>query len=98
MKENLASDGLLQRLVRIKCRLVGCDGSPYCEQCGTDLYDSMDYIQGGWLDPFVNLYWRTRRLLKKLGPKRCDQCGKKFVHGYDNDLCSEECHDNWLPF
>lgn len=59
-----SSDG-----VRIKCRLFGCDGSPYCERCGHDLYDSMHYIQYGWLEPLDRLYWRLRRLLR--GRERC---------------------------
>lgn len=87
--------------LRLTCRLKSCDGSPYCERCGTDLYDP-DYIQIGKLDPLFRLYWRVRkplrRLLRTIGPKRCDHCGKKYVKGYDEYLCSEECHDNWLPF
>lgn len=89
------------RLVRVRCVLLGCleaDTYPGCHRCGCALYDP-ECIVYGLLDPVFDFYWRARRYIRRLWPvKRCDQCGKKFVHGYDNELCSEECHDNWLPF
>lgn len=44
---------------RIRCRMLGCDGSPFCEQCGTDLYDP-DYVQHGHLEPLQRLYLNIR--------------------------------------
>jgi hypothetical protein len=84
---------LLSRL-RPKCRLFGCDGSPYCERCGTDLYDSADYIQYGLLEPLFDLAWRVRRLFRP--HKRCGKAmGKESccvrVAGHQGD-----CDD--IPF
>jgi hypothetical protein len=86
-------------LMRLRCHLLGCAVDDYacCGYCFAGLYD-IDFIQTGKLEPLFRLYWRIRNVLRKLGPKRCDQCGKKYVRGYDEYLCSEECHDNWLPF
>ena len=83
---------------RPRCVLLGCqlDG-PCCHYCGTDLYDAA-FIQSGWLEPVFRLGWRIRSIVRRFGPKHCRECGKKYVRGYDEYLCSEECHDNWLPF
>lgn len=80
--------------VRLKCRMFGCDGSPYCERCGTDLYDSADYIQYGWLEPLLHLRYRVRRWLKGR-----DRCGKAM--GEESYCCrlpdhEGECDD--IPF
>jgi hypothetical protein len=87
-------------LVNLRCELLGCaqdEDVPACHYCSAHIYDG-DYVQYGRLEPVFRLYWRVRRAIRKLGPKHCAQCGKKFVRGYDNELCSEACHDNWLPF
>jgi hypothetical protein len=85
--------------VRTRCHLVGCEplNGPYCIYCRTDLYDD-GFIQYGWLEPLFRAWWRARSWLKKLGPRRCDNCGKKFRHGYNEWICSAECFDDWLPF
>lgn len=90
-------------LVNLRCELLGCvvdEDVPACRHCGAAIYDG-DFVVQGRLEPLFDLYWRIRRFmrkLRKLGPKHCAQCGKKFVRGYDNELCSEACHDNWIPF
>ena len=83
---------------RLRCVLLGCaaDSLPECHYCHAGLYE--DFVQSGRLEPLLRTYWRVRRALRRLGRKTCDQCGRKFWRGYDNELCSEECHDNWLPF
>lgn len=97
------SEQLLMRAksvaIRARCQLLGCEVSrhiPACGNCGAGLYD--DFVQYGKLDPIFRFYWRTINALRKLGPRKCKQCGKKYRRGYNEYLCSEECHDNWLPF
>lgn len=84
---------------RIRCYLLGCvtDTNPGCVRCNADLYD-FEFVQIGKLEPLFNLYWGTIRALRRLGPKRCAECRKKFWRGYDDQLCSEECFNEWLPF
>lgn len=82
----LASD---TRFRRIKCWLLACDGSPYCERCGTDLYDP-DYIQYGKLDWLFRLYWNIRQRLTER--KRCRrEFGCMLPRGHEGD-----CDD--IPF
>lgn len=71
-------------IVRLICRVRSCDGSPYCERCGVDLYDP-DYIQRGYFDPLVSVYWRVRRWLR--ADKRCgvDNCLLKRGHDGEHD-------------
>lgn len=87
-------------LSRPRCVLIGCleaDTYPGCVRCSAHIYE--DFVQYGKLEPLFRFYWRVRHALRLLKPiKRCDQCGKKYVKGYDEYLCSEKCHDNWLPF
>jgi hypothetical protein len=87
-----------QRLKRAVCTLLGCylDQHPCCERCGTDLYDA--FIERGWLDPIFRSYWSMYRALRKLGPRKCGHCGKKFLRGYNDETCSEACFNDWLPF
>lgn len=73
--------------IRLKCRAVGCDGSPYCNRCGTDLYDP-SYIQRGFLDPLASLYWRVRRWV---GNRRCGVDGCLLKPGHEGS------HDD-IPF
>lgn len=89
----------LRLLKRPKCVLLGCatDDLPCCARCGADLYD-YEFLQSGWLDPVFRLTSKVLRLIRKLGPKKCRQCGKKYRRGYDEYLCSSECFDNYLPF
>ena len=89
-------------LARAKCHLLGCylDETPCCDRCGTDLYD-IDFIQRGWLTPIIDLYWRVRRAIRRQFPRHCQVCGKKYWRGpkiVGEYVCSDECHDEWLPF
>jgi len=91
---------LKYRRRRIACHLLGCieaEQYPGCYRCDHGIYDA-EYVQYGKLEPLFRLYWWARGVIRKLGPKKCQQCGKKYRHGYDEYLCSEECHENWLPF
>lgn len=87
------------KLRRATCALIGCNlgNDPECQRCGAYLYGG-DFIECGKLDPLFRLYWRVRHLIRKIGPRRCEQCGKKFRRGYSEYICSPECFDNWLPF
>src|SRR5690349_19612629 len=69
---------------RMHCKAMGCDSGtgPYCLRCHTDLYDA-EFVEYGWLDPLFRAYWATHHWLRKLGPKKCAQCGKKFTRGVD---------------
>lgn len=89
----------MSKAARILCRSLGCkhERDPGCTRCNAGIYDP-DFCEYGWLDPLLNAWWRFRRWLRKLGPKRCDVCGKKYRHGYDENTCSAECFDEWLPF
>lgn len=85
---------------RLRCRLLGCveaEDYPGCHFCGVANYDP-DYIDFGKLEWLFRLRWHARRLLRKLQRRKCQHCGRKFWIGYDNELCSEECHEDWLPF
>lgn len=87
--------------MRLRCHLLGCIAThnPSCDRCRAYLYD--DFLERGRLTPLLNAW---ARLCWKLthgpffGRKRCAQCGKWFWLGYNDNLCSEECHDVWLPF
>lgn len=94
-QDSLPSD---LRLCRIKCRLVGCytDEYPCCERCGEDLYEG--FISYGKLEPLFRLYWRMYRAIRLYRERTCDCCGKKFRSRRTVDVCSDECHENWLPF
>lgn len=88
MTEHLAEVRVLYRITRAKCWLRACDGSPFCERCGTDLYDP-DYFQHGKLDPLFLLYWRVRRLWTER--KQCREFGCVLPRGHEGD------HDD-IPF
>lgn len=86
-------------MTRLRCILLGCECEehyPACHFCGADIYE--DFIQFGKLEPLFQLGYRIRRMIRKLHRKRCEQCGRKFWHGYDDEFCSQECADEWLPF
>lgn len=85
--------------MRLRCEVFGCACArdyPACVRCGADLYGA--FIETGRIEPLLRAYWWVRLLLRRLGPRRCDQCRKWFYRGYDGELCSEACHDQWLPF
>lgn len=73
---------------RVKCWLLACDGSPFCERCGTDLYDP-DYFQYGKLDPLFRFYWNIRNRLAK--HRQCREYGCLLPRGHTGD------HDD-VPF
>lgn len=84
---------------RLRCKLFGCvQAEDYfgCHFCQAAIYD--DFIEVGKLDWFFRLQGRVTRWFRRFERKKCMQCGKKFWRGYDNELCSEECHEDWLPF
>ena len=85
--------------LRLRCRLIGCDHvrDPGCVRCGADIYDPL-FIEYGLLDPLLRAWWEFRRWLRKIGPRRCCHCGKRYRRGYDEYVCSSECLDAWLPF
>jgi hypothetical protein len=75
------------QLRRFRCWLLSCDGSPYCERCGTDLYDP-DYIQYGKLDWLLRLYWRVYEWTQR--PK---YCGKPIGNCFDSRCTLRKNHD-----
>lgn len=86
--------------MRVRCWLLGCACArsyPACHYCAADLYEG-PFLQEGKLQPILVFWADVKCAVRKLGPKKCDQCGKKFVHGYDDHLCSEKCFNDWLPF
>lgn len=86
--------------MRILCHSVGCNpgNGPACLRCGTDLYDA-EFVQYGWLEPLLRTWWRARRWVKNLGPKRCEVCKQVYVRGFDGTpTCGPDCFDRWLPF
>lgn len=87
--------------MRLRCSLFGCITGkfPCCDRCGADIYGN--FIERGWLSPLFTAWWRLRRKFTRgpfFGRRKCIQCGKWYWLGYDDGLCSEECHDVWLPF
>lgn len=85
---------------RVRCWFLGCvcaQDYPACHHCGADLYGG-PFLEEGRLEPLFRFGRCIRQAIRKLGPKKCCQCGKKYRSGYDDQLCSEECFDEWLPF
>lgn len=85
----------------IRCWILGCkegEHYPVCERCGLSTYD-MPPIEEGVLP---KLYWRVlnflRSILSLFIRKKCCQCGKRFYKGRDDYMCSDKCHDEWIPF
>jgi hypothetical protein len=88
--------------------------APCCVRCGaavpwSDYGDGTAYVEPGlwWtvagpilvaLDRLAR--WRDAVVGRLLG-RRCRQCGRRFrgpsVARWA-DLCSDRCHDDWLPF
>lgn len=90
------------RIARLQCRFLGCayESHGHCDRCGSALYDP-NFIQYGWLDPLFRFYWKARRFIRRLGPRKCYECGKRIRRGYCSEhpeFCSEKCFDNWIPF
>lgn len=90
------------KLHRLRCVLTGCiqaEDYPACHRCDAPVYGDPDdagaFIDFGKLDWFFHL---RRQVRSKLARNKCEQCGRKFYFGYNDHLCSEECHDEWLPF
>lgn len=83
---------------RLVCQLISCSAGdfPECHRCGAEIYGT--FIDPGLLEPLFRIYWRIRGAIRKLGLRNCDECGKRFKRGYNEYLCSEECHEHWLPF
>lgn len=93
-----------QRISRVRCWLIGCNCSeeyPGCTRCQAALY-SYDFIERGklhWLYLIRDLWWRYKhRVMRKIGRAKCHQCGKRFWRGYDDEFCSSECFDDFIPF
>lgn len=85
--------------VRLKCLFWGCATSedvPECRRCGVYIYD--DFIEHGKLEWLNRVRWRLVGFFRLFMRKTCDECGRKFWFGYATNLCSEACHDEWLPF
>jgi len=89
---------------RPRCVLLGCDCSeeyPGCARCQAAVY-SDDFVERGklhWLYLLRDWWWRLKHgIRRKVARKKCDQCGREFWRGYNEILCSEACHDEWLPF
>jgi len=93
---------------RLRCALIGCNCSeeyPGCTRCQAPLY-SDDFIERGklhWLYLWRDRWWRLKHGTKRrIRRKKCEVCGCKYWFGYPgaggNDLCSEECFNDWLPF
>lgn len=76
------------RIRRATCWLVACDGSPYCERCGTDLYDP-DYFQYGKLSWLFSIYWLIRQRFTER--KMCREAGCLLPRGHTGE------HDD-IPF
>lgn len=87
---------------RPRCALFACrerEDTPCCSRCGDDLYDG--FIHYGLLDPLFRAYWNVRRSVRRLFPRNCEVCGKRYWRGpkfVGDYVCSDECHDQWLPF
>lgn len=78
------SDSNLSAKLRVRCHLLGCNDSPSCDRCGTDLYDP-DYLQRGWLDPLILIWWRARRLLNVNNRCTIDGCLLRKGHEGEHD-------------
>jgi hypothetical protein len=78
----------------LACRLWGCDGSPFCHRCGTDLYDA-DYVQIGCLEPLQRLYRNVRWYLVTKRKVCCKQMSLG-VHCCLTKGHKGECDD--IPF
>jgi hypothetical protein len=85
--------------MRIRCHALGCCeayAAPVCERCGYHIYDRK-FVEWhrGWLTPVVRLWFRVRSTVWP----RCGHCRRRlWLRRWDQDFCSKECFDKWIPF
>ena len=41
--------------------------------------------------------WR-RWFWRLIVGRKCIECGRRFWRGFDDELCSRKCLDQWFPF
>lgn len=85
--------------MRLRCKAFGCvwdDYSPDCIRCGTRLYDGEVLRENSWCGPLYAMIHKYKHSHWKRHHK-CEVCGRSMYLTNQN-CCSTECYDEWIPF
>ena len=69
----------------------------HCHRCGSMYYDG-DFRQKGcrFVEWMRSVKWRFKQR-SRYRFHRCDVC-QKPLYFTDQDCCSPQCYDKWIPF